>query len=754
MNDLDFKIKYIKYKLKYLELKQKKQSGGMELPNSTDHNAQIEMSIEDFIEYLTTQYKALDREFDLEKQNRARIDETKKIKILPRVSNRFWIFLENIIDLLDNLYKKYITPDVETTYYDLVTPLSDAKNQLIAKFEAHKTAINKDPPEAEREKKPKNSSWALKFRNLNLGDQSLRGDWKQFDDNTVKKYIEEEIQSFEARIKIQSFEAPAIESFQTTSPSPSSPSPSLASVSSPQSSVKLTSLQFRTRNFKANLEKLNSSADLEEHKQQIRPDQFKTILNTGLLDIDIKIPIIEILNKYVKFFYKNYGHSFKPDRNLVELISDIVHDKDMPSRAYKLKRGAFNNEDTNSLFYHLIDKYSNMSIDLAKDLQLTQLMEAVEQYGSDPSISFITDKEICPFSAVAVLKDVRYQNYDVKCTPITELYPDNQNDPNIINLHFKDKGAAFGKYGNKAFESEIDGLQKLQDYPINRHYTKHKNQIYYLMNYLGANRFIFYETIMTEYYIKMLDILEVNSKYNDDFEFKKIKIHNGQWYLYFLYKKILYKIDITGRGSTDKSYDLISIQIRILKLDDDTNVSPGMYEDQYQGYTDSILIENLEKYFEYEKIDTLTNESFKDLYSIINLLVGLLAKSAGDDTQRTLLFSISKLAHLILSEEEKIYSSETTHDRQLLSRLLNVSLSNEIYNYDTNLNVYAVYRTSNKLLQKFLLGTASSYNMEFLIEQPKINYYKFEINSIDLKVTSIIRAINENKSDQLIIKNL
>ena len=28
MNDLDFKIKYIKYKLKYLQLKQKKQSGG------------------------------------------------------------------------------------------------------------------------------------------------------------------------------------------------------------------------------------------------------------------------------------------------------------------------------------------------------------------------------------------------------------------------------------------------------------------------------------------------------------------------------------------------------------------------------------------------------------------------------------------------------------------------------------------------------------------------------------------------------
>ena len=29
MNDLDFKKKYIKYKLKYLQLKQKKQSGGM-----------------------------------------------------------------------------------------------------------------------------------------------------------------------------------------------------------------------------------------------------------------------------------------------------------------------------------------------------------------------------------------------------------------------------------------------------------------------------------------------------------------------------------------------------------------------------------------------------------------------------------------------------------------------------------------------------------------------------------------------------
>ena len=30
MNDLDFKIKYIKYKLKYLQLKQNKQSGGMD----------------------------------------------------------------------------------------------------------------------------------------------------------------------------------------------------------------------------------------------------------------------------------------------------------------------------------------------------------------------------------------------------------------------------------------------------------------------------------------------------------------------------------------------------------------------------------------------------------------------------------------------------------------------------------------------------------------------------------------------------
>ena len=31
MNDLEFKMKYIKYKLKYLQLKQKEQIGGTEL---------------------------------------------------------------------------------------------------------------------------------------------------------------------------------------------------------------------------------------------------------------------------------------------------------------------------------------------------------------------------------------------------------------------------------------------------------------------------------------------------------------------------------------------------------------------------------------------------------------------------------------------------------------------------------------------------------------------------------------------------
>ena len=116
------------------------------------------------------------------------------------------------------------------------------------------------------------------------------------------------------------------------------------------------------------------------------------------------------------------------------------------------------------------------------------------------------------------------------------------------NLHTKDTGSAMGKIGNYAILSELDGLNPISiPYKIER---LDNNQLSFVKLLKSFNKLQLYNYIMKEYYIKSIEELKLEYIYTTLYNINIYYSSDNKWIVTFMFLDIIYKINITSRGST------------------------------------------------------------------------------------------------------------------------------------------------------------------------------------------------------------
>ena len=342
--------------------------------------------------------------------------------------------------------------------------------------------------------------------------------------------------------------------------------------------------------------------------------------------------------------------------NIARFLSDISHD--MSSRKDKIKLGTQNNETSLTLLNKFLDKNTILKEHLLRsgyDINKKIILNVINHYHSDSRIGILEGPK-SKFSIQSFMNLDLPDGYYLSMDTNTTIYDRDQKKIAII-----DKGSEHGLVnpgrvwanGNEWF---LDGLK-----PIPKNLATFKDEL--------INGSVTLETTLDN--IKLHNLLfEITSQYFNDKLLKYFYVndiyteieYNGlelidkgseyQWYVNFRMKDKTYRVNITNRGSSTYTYDLVSLEI-----EDSNNIV-------------------IERFWENTDLGSLK----KDFLELCNL-VCLTAKAFGDASYKIFISTIS-LYYLTTEEghvhkekgEKDIICAIASQDRQLVRDLMKTFL--------------------------------------------------------------------------------